>query len=265
MKEYNRLAKIIWHIAYHNPGSYGLFWDDDGTMPLKEFLWACNVEPELRVINRDYLNRLTLLGVDLPFTVDGPRLRLIRPKPLYAEVDPPGALYYGASLPSVPLISKKGLIPPSHRSYLGMWDSSENSLLYGKPLEKKVPVRINTVKAKELGVTFLKTDNEGFFLTSQPIPPEAIDIPLLDERTQRKLEERRKRKEEKERRKSEEAGKRVPGVPVPDIAYLKSLYGEDRASEEAETKGREKKDRKRRKGPDWKREARKIRKTKRSL
>lgn len=265
MREYNRIAKIIWQAAYRNPGSYGLFWDDDETMPLKEFLWACNRDPELRIVTGDYLRQLTLLGVDLPFAVEGPKLRLLQPKPLYAETDPPETLYYGASLASVPLIAKKGIAPPSHRSYTGLWVEAEKALLYGKPSDKKIPIRVNTIKASKSGVVFLKTDSEEFFLTAQPIPPQALDVPLLDERTQRELEERRKKKEEKKRRKGQEERKKAPGILVPDLDYLRSLYGQDTSPEEGGTKGAEKREKRRRKGPDWKREARKIRKTKRSL
>ena len=92
------LAKVLDYIARRSPGEYGLFWDPDGAMPWKEFYWALQEDPSLRFVRESTIRELALLGIELPFVLDGNLLRL-RPEvagPCYPPAsDVPERLYFG--------------------------------------------------------------------------------------------------------------------------------------------------------------------------
>lgn len=263
-KDYGRIVKILWTMTYHNPGEYGLFWDEDNTMPWKELYWICVAEPRLSIISRNFLKELALLGYDLPFVVEESRLRLIQPRPIYEITNPPERLYFAARLSNVPFISEKGILVPAHRSYIGLWSNTEKSLRYGKPSrEDKIPIVVDTNIARGSGIVFLHGGHD-FFLTSEEIPMEAIHIPPITERKKQGLREKKERKGEKARLMEEKQKRDTPGSFYPDVEYFQSLYGRKMAEISRETHT-EMKGKKQHKGPAWKKEVRKIRKTKRTV
>src|SRR5208337_4911171 len=92
------LAKILDYIARRSPGEHGLFWDPDGGMPWKEFYWVLQEDPSLRFVRESTIRELALLGIELPFALDGKLLRL-RPEvacPRYPSAsEVPERLYFG--------------------------------------------------------------------------------------------------------------------------------------------------------------------------
>lgn len=117
------LAKTLATIACSIPGDYGLFWDDDGTMPWKEFYWALQEDPRLRFVRESTLRELSLLGFALPFVVEGSRIRLLErpPGPRYSEVaDPPARLFAGIRRRQLAAARSEGL-RALHRSYVPLW------------------------------------------------------------------------------------------------------------------------------------------------
>ncbi len=106
------LAKTLDYIARRSPGEYGLFWDPGGTMPWKEFYWALQEDLSLRFVRESTIRELTLLGIELPFALDGTLLRL-RPEfalPAYPPAsDVPERLYFGLKPKNLVHTQKIGL------------------------------------------------------------------------------------------------------------------------------------------------------------
>lgn len=117
------LAKTLATIACTLPHEYGLFWDEDGTMPWKEFYWALQEDPRLRFVRESTLKELTLLGYPLPFALDGSRLRLRErsPETIYDPVgEPPPRLFTAIRRRHLPGVRAQGL-RALHRSYVPLW------------------------------------------------------------------------------------------------------------------------------------------------
>ena len=70
------LARTLAYIAVHSPHEFGLYWDADGSMPWKEFYWALQEDDSLRFVRESSVRELQLLGIELPFSLEGNRLRL---------------------------------------------------------------------------------------------------------------------------------------------------------------------------------------------
>ena len=161
------LAKILTTIACTLPHEYGLFWDDDGTMPWKEFYWALQEDPRLRFVRESTLKELALLGHPLPFSLDGSRLRLVSMASKISErpsVEPPDRLFTGIRLRRLAVVRLDGLraVP---RSYVPLWaekDTAERMARRGTvdPLVLEVRAR----EAHGAGSLFYHA-GDGFFLT----------------------------------------------------------------------------------------------------
>ena len=117
------LAKTLDYIIWRSPGEYGLFWDPDGTMPWKDFYWALQEDLSLRFVRQSTIRELTLLGIELPFALDGNLLRL-RPEfalPVYPPAsDVPERLYFGLKPKNLAHTQKFGLISTRRRFVAGL-------------------------------------------------------------------------------------------------------------------------------------------------
>ncbi len=248
-----KLAKILNTMLYINPGEYGLFWDKNHTMPWKELYWALQRQEDLRFVRKSNIQEIMLLGIDMPFVLEENTLKLKVPYREYEKAVADRDLFVAVPLSALPFIREKGLLVPSHRSYLPLWDSEEESLIHSKPSEEeKVVIRIPKEK---LFSHPLYSGGGHLFLTDKPLSPEMIIIPPVSKKD---LEQLSKEHREKSRKKEEV---KIPvnygsfKVTMDDLTgYVpKSAFKEEKSSKKSAKKS------------DWKREARKIRKTKRTI
>ncbi|MHC1727131.1 MAG: hypothetical protein AB9866_14185 [Syntrophobacteraceae bacterium] len=174
------LAKTLDYIGFRSPGEYGLFWDPDGTMPWKEFYWALQEDPSLRFVKQSNLRELELLGLDMPFTLDGNLLRLspgiLPPRyPVAAEV--PERLFLGIRARTLVVAQEFGL-KPSSRSLLPLCSSRELALQMARRREPEpVLLEIYACRAIEEGLTFLAAGPQLFLAES--IAAELVLFPKL--------------------------------------------------------------------------------------
>ncbi|ROQ89786.1 RNA 2'-phosphotransferase family protein [Desulfosoma caldarium] len=160
------LAKILTTMACASPHEYGLFWDDDGTMPWKEFYWALLEDPRLRFVRESTLKELTLLGYTLPFVLDGSRLRRIAdasPARPYPCVDPPDRLYTGIRPRHLAAVRAEGL-RALHRSYVPLWANQGTAeRMARRRVARPLVLEIRAREAHEAGGVFYQA-GEDFFL-----------------------------------------------------------------------------------------------------
>jgi putative RNA 2'-phosphotransferase len=267
-----QLAKILRTITVVNPAEYGLFWDKDGSMPWKEFLWALQRQEELRFVRESHIKEIELSGLDLPFFLEEGRLRLKTAPPTYPAVTPPERLFIAIPLRGVPFVQKKGILVPSNRSYIALWSDPQESIEMMKPSSDEKPV-VLTVNTESLaGHSFYKA-GERLFLTDSPLPPDCLVIPPVSEKELEALREIKKEKAQREKAKGMTGTFHIQPLSQKEKAAEGKMSGSFMLTVEAfkkqfgmteDTPGK-KSEKKKSKGPDWKREARKIRKTKRTI
>jgi putative RNA 2'-phosphotransferase len=149
------LAKTLDYIARRSPGEYGLFWDPDGAMPWKEFYWALQEDPSLRFVRESTIRELELLGIELPFVMDGNRLRLVaqQTRPCYPPAfEVPERLFFGLRAKNLVHVQKNGLYGHGNRS-LALCEDRELALRIAKRREE-APILVE-ILAREASLNSL--------------------------------------------------------------------------------------------------------------
>lgn len=241
------LAKALTYMAFHSPDEFGLFWDSNGTMPWKELYWALQEDPTLRFVREAHLREITYLGIDLPFILDGNKLHL---KGDLSRIDypietvVPERLYYGCRRKQYEFIKRHGL-SPSGRTYVPLAVRPDLALRIGmRRDEMPIMIEILASKAAISGIQFRKAGPELFLAATVPV--DYILFPLL--RQDAVLRKEVKPKKEKD---SEAAKAPTHGSFFPDMHALFGFEGDHAMTKSSKPKGR--------RGPEWKREARKER------
>ncbi len=240
MKKYQLkdLGKIIEYILFYRPDEFGLFLDDDGSLPIKEFMWALHEETGWRHIRIGHLKELAYSGFGLAFTLEEKYLRPTREvSQKTSAAVPPRLLFFAARRKAYPVILKHGL-RPGNRAYVPLATTEELALRIGKRRDPKpILLTVHAVRAHDTGHPFFSGGDllylvktlPASFLSGPPLrePPPSRKIPkkepakqlkpeipemtgsfLLDperdpdpmRRQRRKREKERKRQRSKERR-----------------------------------------------------------------
>ncbi|MFZ2448307.1 MAG: hypothetical protein WAW37_18260 [Syntrophobacteraceae bacterium] len=193
-RQHKTLARTLAFIAYHSPGEFGLFWDPDGTMPWKEFYWALQEDPGLRFVREPTLRELSLLGIELPFSLDGNRLRLApgTAAPVYPPAENvPQRLYFAGRTKSLVSIQELGL-KPAARAFSPVFSSREAALRFAKRREPEpIVIEITAQRALESGILFFVAGEELFLVRAVPV--EFLTIPRIREDSREKLAEKRQK------------------------------------------------------------------------
>ncbi len=248
-KQAKRLLKFLTYVLCHSPDEFGIFLDNDGSISIKELLWAVKEEDGWSHVRESHLRDLILLGFDPPYQIEGKRIILKNSilKPYYPVEQPTQILFYAARLKACYHIYKYGL-KASGRPFLPLCRNRELALRIGKRRDKSpLLLEINAEEAFLEGIIF-RAHGENMFLAEE-IPSRFISGPPLPEREVKKTKEKKLKKP-----------REIEAVPeaLPGSFYLDLERDPDIARKKA-------RGRKRRKGPAWKREARKIRKKKRGF
>jgi putative RNA 2'-phosphotransferase len=192
------LARTLDYIARYAPGEYGLFWDPDGAMPWKEFYWALQEDASLRFVREATIRELGLLGVDLPFVLDGSRLRLADKvkKPVYplaSEV--PERLYCGLRPKNLVFVQNNGLRSAA-RPYVALCAERELALRIAKRRERaSILIDILARGAFEKGVPFLVAGPHLYLVES--VPAEFMLLPKISRDPAERLAEGGRKREAK--------------------------------------------------------------------
>ncbi len=249
------LAKTLAYIGYHAPGEFGLYWDEDGTMPWKEFYWALQQENDLRFVRDATLLELQHLGCSLPFVLDNRVLRLrediIRPR--YPLTSPPQRLFYGCSRSNLEQVRHYGLVA-SRRKYLPL---ASQRILAEAVARRRDPepilIEILAAKAHQDRIPFRGNGEHHYLIES--MPEQYLILPLL---AQRNLVQ-----PGKDRKKEKDKSGKTPG-PLASAGSFLVAPGQIQSAggmEAVASKGGGKAG----KEGGWKRDARKLRQKRRML
>lgn len=152
-----QLAKIITYILLHRPDECGLFPDADGSLPVKEVLWALHEESGWGYVRPSHLRELCYSGMPLDFTVDDRHIRpKIEPKFQLVPATPPPQLFYAARRRAYPVNLKHGLRPGA-RSYVSLAVTEEMALRIGRRRDARpVLITVQAAKAHEDAQPFFR-------------------------------------------------------------------------------------------------------------
>ncbi len=248
-KKAKRLLKFLSYVLCHSPDEFGIFLDNDGSLSTKELLWAIKEEEGWSYVRESHLRDLILLGLDPPYHIEGKKIVLNDeiPKPYYPVEEPPRILYHAARLKACYHIYRHGL-KAAGRPYLPLAITKELALRIGKRRDKSpLLLEISAQEAFLEGIIF-RCHGTHMFLAEE-IPPRFISGPPLPEREVKKTRERKIKKAKE----SEPVREPLPGSFFLDL------------ERDLDPFRRKEKEKRRKKGPAWKREVRKIRKKKRGF
>jgi putative RNA 2'-phosphotransferase len=174
------LAKILDYIIRRSPGEHGLFWDLDGTMPWKEFYWVLQEDPSLRFVRESTIREISLLGIDLPFVIDGNLVRL-RPEfaqPPYSPAsDVPNKLYFGLKPKNLVHTQQNGF-KSTRRQFVALCAQRELALRIAARTEQTpIPIEILAREACESDLLFFAAGGDLFLVES--VPAEFIVFPIV--------------------------------------------------------------------------------------
>jgi putative RNA 2'-phosphotransferase len=242
------LAKVIYYIAYHSPGEFGLFWDADGSMPWKEFYWALQEDASLRFVRQSHVQELNLLNLELPVRIDGNLLRLQDdfPVPAYPIVEHLSyRLFFASPRKQFGMTSRNGLRPTS-RPLLAVASSKELALRIGRRRDSNpLLIDIDAAQAAAAGIAFYTAGPELYLVAGVPL--EYLQFPYAREDD---LAQQTANKSEKIP--PHPGNISTPGSYLVDIHHFQeSMAGNQSAAGDKKAKQGK------RKGPEWKREVRK--------
>jgi len=244
------LAKTLSSIAYHAPGEYGLFWDQDGTMPWKELYWALQEDHELRFVRQSHLRELTLLELEMPFELDGNLLRIRKGRsvPDYPTSEqPPARLFYACPRKRYEFVQQNGLAA-SGRRFLALASNPNLALRIGNRRDPgPLMLEVNSRLAASEGVSFRVAGPELFLVES--IALKHLQFPRLREDDLLQLTARKK---------EQPTAKTLAEMPAPGSFMVNPEHFQQAVTGKPGI-GVTGKAGKGRRGPGWKREARKGR------
>ncbi len=170
--QHKTLAKTLDYITRRSPGEHGLFWDPDGTMPWKEVYWALQEDLCLRFVRESTIRELSLLGMELPFALDGNLLRL-RPEfdmPVYPPVsDVPKRLYFGLKPKNLVHTQNNGL-RTTRRRFVALCAERELALRIARRNEQApILIEILAREACESGLSLLVAGPHLYLIESVPV------------------------------------------------------------------------------------------------
>ena len=157
MRKYQlqKLGKIIEYILLYRPDEFGLFLDDDGSLPIKELMWALHEEEGWKHIRLGDLKELAYSQSELAFILGENSIKLKEPRgEINSSTVPPRLLFYGAKRKAYPVILKHGL-RPAGRPYVPLATTEEIALRIGRRRDPKpILLTIHAAQAHDEGHAF---------------------------------------------------------------------------------------------------------------
>ena len=172
------LGKLIEYILFHRPDEFGLFLDNDDSLPIKELMWALHEETGWKHIRLGHLKELAYSGLELAFTLEETQIRPKREvSETAADTLPPRLLFFGARRKAYPVILKHGLRPGS-RPYVPLATTEEMALRIGKRRDPKpILLTVHAAQAHDSGHQFFTCGDLLYLVKTLPAP--FLSGPLL--------------------------------------------------------------------------------------
>ncbi len=183
-KKYTNVSRIISHALRHEPWIYELELDENGWVPIDEFMSS------LKSLNKEYEN-ITVFDIEQIIKdstkkrheIQGDKIRAlyghsIPGKLLKTPSIPPEYLYHGTSPQFIERIRQFGLLPMK-RQYVHLSTNKEIALDVGKrKSDKPIILKIEALKAHQNNIKFYIGNN--FVWLADKVPAEYIKLNVSD-------------------------------------------------------------------------------------
>jgi putative RNA 2'-phosphotransferase len=174
------------YVLGNRPYEYGLVPDSEGYIPLKDLLKAINEEPAMAYVRESHVREVLLHDRDGVFAVDGKRIRSNERRFSAAGeeqeyVAPPKILYKGIKRKAYPHVLKAGLLS-GEKEYVVLTSTKELALRIARRYDQDpVILEIRARAAHDKGIPFYLFGGSLYladsisvdFLTGPPVPKEA--------------------------------------------------------------------------------------------
>jgi putative RNA 2'-phosphotransferase len=172
------LSKMMTKILRHTPEDFGVVLDPvDGSCTLSTLLEAIEAQPKWALVRQEDIEQVVRNSDKRRFEIDGDRIRAryghSHDKVQYTPGEPPSILYHGTNKKALQSILKEGLSPMS-RQYVHLSEGTHFATLTGSRRGELVILKVDTLSAKQLGVTFYYAGNEVWL--ADRVPPVSCKV-----------------------------------------------------------------------------------------
>ncbi len=156
----------------HTPEEYGIVLDpEDGSCPVSLLLEAVQNQPNWSWVKREDIEQVVRNSDKQRFEIAHDRIKAryghSHDKIQYSPGEPPAVLYHGTNKKALPSILKEGL-SPMNRQYVHLSEGTHFATLAGSRRGELVILKVDTIEAKQLGVTFYYAGNEVWLADGMP-------------------------------------------------------------------------------------------------
>jgi putative RNA 2'-phosphotransferase len=172
------LSKLMTKILRHTPEEFGVELNpEDGSCPVEVMLAAIRAQHKWSSVKVEDVEQVVRNSDKQRFVIEEGRIRAryghSHDKVQYMPGTPPVVLYHGTNKMAVASILKEGIRPMS-RQYVHLSEGTHFATMAGSRRGELVILAIDTVKGKQLGVTFYYAGNEVWL--ADFVPPECCKI-----------------------------------------------------------------------------------------
>jgi putative RNA 2'-phosphotransferase len=166
-----KLGKIIEYILLYRPDEFGLFLDDDGSLPIKELMWALHEEEGWKHLRLGHLKELAHSQFELAFVLEENCIKPKQPREqIRSTTAPPRLLFHAARRKAYPAILKNGL-RPTGRPYVPLAITEEIALRIGRRRDPKpILLTVHAAKAHDKGYSFSLCGEFLYLVRTLPSP-----------------------------------------------------------------------------------------------
>lgn len=177
------LSKMMTKLLRHAPEEFGVVLDpEDGSCPIDTLLEAIQAQPKWSWVKQEDVEQVVRNSDKQRFEIKDERIRAryghSHHKVRYNPGEPPAVLYHGTNKKALPSILKEGLSPMS-RQYVHLSEGTHFATLAGSRRGELVILKVDTLSAKQLGVTFYYAGNEVWL--ADHVPPVCCSVWNLEE------------------------------------------------------------------------------------
>jgi putative RNA 2'-phosphotransferase len=178
-----KLGKIIEYVLLYRPDEFGVFLNDDGSLPIKDLMWALHEESGWRHIRPVHLKELVYSGLPLAFTLGETCVRPVGAVGHTVSATPQQTLFIAVRRKSYPVILEHGLRPGS-RPYVPLATTEDMAFRIGKRRDPKpILLTVHAIKAHNSGHQFYRCGELLYLVESLtpsffsgPVMPEAPEL-----------------------------------------------------------------------------------------
>jgi putative RNA 2'-phosphotransferase len=182
------LAKLLSYILCRRPDEFGLVLDENGSLPVKELLWALGQEEAWGYVRRSHLEEVVNLVSPGAFELDKTFIRAVQPGPARLRSRepawPPPLLYRAITAKSHGVVAERGLQPAVGGELLLTTEPEYARRLGRRRDPEAVLVIIQAQSAAKRGVEFFSY-GEGLYLSGS-IGAEFLQLPPVPKKPEAK-------------------------------------------------------------------------------